>query len=132
VAGVLHGERVTYAPSGLVTSRMTYEAGKLEREAVFLHEGVVVRRARYVKGRLEGETREYAASGTLAQSLPYHGDLLHGTARRYAPDGTVTHERVYRLGKPQGDWRALDTAATNADGARGPRMVKQLEKWVRG
>ncbi|SDD62134.1 toxin-antitoxin system YwqK family antitoxin [Paraburkholderia lycopersici] len=132
VAGVLHGESVTYAPSGLVTSRMSYESGKLEREAIFLHDGVVVRRARYAKGRLEGETREYAADGTLAQSLPYQMDLLHGTARRYASDGTATHERVYRLGKPQGDWRALDAPAANGDAARGPRIVKQLEKWVRG
>jgi antitoxin component YwqK of YwqJK toxin-antitoxin module len=111
---------------------MTYEAGKLEREAVFMHDGVVVKRARYSKGKLEGETREYAANGALVQSSPYQADLLHGTVRRFAPDGTVMQERLYRQGKPQGEWHAPDAGAPQAGGAPGPRLVKNLEKWVRG
>jgi antitoxin component YwqK of YwqJK toxin-antitoxin module len=122
---------VTYAPSGLVTSRLTYEAGKLSREALFLHDGVVVRRAIYRNGLLEGETRDYAADGALVQSSPYRLDLLHGTVRRFAPDGQVSAERRYADGKPLGAWQSpAASAATRADGS--PRMVKQLEKWVRG
>jgi antitoxin component YwqK of YwqJK toxin-antitoxin module len=129
--GVLQGESVTYAPSGLVTSRLTYEAGKLSREALFLHDGVVVRRATYRNGLLEGETRDYAADGALVQSSPYRLDLLHGTVRRFAPDGQVSAERRYADGKPLGAWQSpAASAATRADGP--PRMVKQLEKWVRG
>jgi antitoxin component YwqK of YwqJK toxin-antitoxin module len=128
--GVLHGESVTYAPSGLVTSRMIYEAGKLSREAVFLHEGVVVRRASYRNGMLEGETRDYAADGALMQSSPYRLDLLHGTVRRFAPDGQVSAERRYADGKPLGAWQSPSATATRADGP--PRMVRQLEKWMRG
>jgi antitoxin component YwqK of YwqJK toxin-antitoxin module len=133
VLGVLHGESVCYAASGLVTSRMTYEAGRLEREAQFMHENVIVRRARYSRGVLEGETRDYASDGTLVQSSPYRANLLHGTARRFDAHGQVMQERRYLLGKPQGKWRSVDAAASPDATANGaPRLVKNLEKWVRG
>ena len=132
VLGVLHGESVTYAPSGLVTSRMSYEAGKLEREALFMHDGTVVRRARYSHGLLEGETAEYSEAGALVQSSPYRANLLHGTVRRFGADGQVMQERRYLKGKPQGDWRSVTVAAPAAEPAGGPRLVKHLEKWVRG
>ncbi|HZZ12901.1 MAG TPA: toxin-antitoxin system YwqK family antitoxin [Paraburkholderia sp.] len=131
VMGALHGESMTYAPSGLVTSRLNYEAGKLSREALFLHDGVVVRRAAYRNGLLEGESRDYAADGALVQSAPYRLDLLHGTVRRYAPDGQVSAERRYADGKPLGAWQSpAASTAPRADGP--PRMVRQLEKWMRG
>jgi antitoxin component YwqK of YwqJK toxin-antitoxin module len=129
---VLHGESVSYAPSGLVTSRLTYEAGKLDREALFMTDGVIVRRMNYRHGLLEGETREYARDGKLVQSSPYRANLLHGTVRRFAPDGSVQEERVYQQGKPQGEWRSVDAAPTAGDAPAAPRLIKHFEKWVRG
>jgi antitoxin component YwqK of YwqJK toxin-antitoxin module len=131
--GVLHGESVCYAPSGLLTSRTTYEAGRLEREALFMHDGVIVRRARYSHDVLEGETRDYASDGMLVQSSPYRANLLHGTVRRFGPDGQLMQERRYLHGKPQGEWRSVDAAAPHdATANAAPRLVKHLEKWVRG
>lgn len=132
VLGVQHGESVTYAPSGLMTSRQFYEAGKLARESVFMHEGVVVRRANYRDGLLEGETRDYAADGTLTQSAPYQRGLLHGTLRRFAPNGEVSAERRYANGKPLGPWQSPLAAAPQTDDKGAPRMMRNLEKWMRG
>jgi antitoxin component YwqK of YwqJK toxin-antitoxin module len=131
--GVLHGESVSYAPSGLVTSRLHYEAGRLEREAVYLHDGAIVRRAHYRAGLLDGETRDYSGDGALVQSSPYQRDLLHGTVRRFGPDGQVREERRYANGKPLGEWRSVAATAQPHDAAGDtPRLVKHLEKWMRG
>jgi hypothetical protein len=67
------------------------------------------------------------------QSSPYQHDLLHGTVRRFGPDGQLREERRYAKGKPQGDWRNVAAAAPQDDAAgAAPRLVKHLEKWVRG
>jgi antitoxin component YwqK of YwqJK toxin-antitoxin module len=123
---------VSYAPSGLVSSRMSYEAGRLEREALFMHDGVVVRRARYTHGLLEGEACDYSGEGALVQSSPYRANLLHGTVRRFDADGQVMQERRYLQGKPQGAWRNVAGPATPTEPTGGPRLVKNIEKWVRG
>ena len=51
-----------------------------------------------------------------------------GTVRRFGADGQVTQERRYLHGKPQGEWRS---AAAPAAGDAS-RLVRHLEKWVRG
>ena len=90
-----------------------------------------MRRARYRAGVLEGETREYAADGTLVQSLPYQGGLLHGTARRFDPDGRVSAERRYAGGKPQAAWHSVDAPLAGTASAL-PKLVANFEKWVKG
>jgi antitoxin component YwqK of YwqJK toxin-antitoxin module len=45
-AGELHGETRTFSDAGDLTTRQIYRKGELEGEAVFMHEGQVVRRAR--------------------------------------------------------------------------------------
>ncbi|MEW9583905.1 toxin-antitoxin system YwqK family antitoxin [Paraburkholderia sp. DGU8] len=86
---------------------------------------MVVRRANYRNGMLEGETRDYAADGSLAQSAPYQRDLLHGTVRRFAPDGQISAERRYANGKPLGAWQSLLASAPPADEKGAPRVTMQ-------
>jgi antitoxin component YwqK of YwqJK toxin-antitoxin module len=142
VAGVLHGISVTYAPSGLMTSHIVYEAGLREREGLYVLEGVVVRRMRFYRNKLQGETRDYTADGALVQSSMYQADLLHGKMRRYSADGVMVRERDYVHGKPQGIWRDVSKtpgldASSVPDGISpaqpdGPRLVRSIEKWVTG
>jgi antitoxin component YwqK of YwqJK toxin-antitoxin module len=80
---------------------------------------------------LEGETREYAADGTLVQSLPYQAGLLHGTAKRFDATGAVSAERRYVKGKPQEAWRSADAPVAGAASGL-PKIVANFEKWVKG
>ena len=68
----------------------------------------------------------------MSRALPIHvgADVDDGA------DG-VGGERVRlpvgpRVGLSQGDWRSVTVAAPAAEPAGGPRLVKHLEKWVRG
>src|SRR3546814_6858403 len=68
---------------------------------------------------LEGETLDYARDGSLVQASPYRANLLHGTVRRFGANEQVMEERQYKQGKPQGEWRSVDTAAPGTSSATG-------------
>ena len=132
--GLLHGETTSYSEAGQATCRMMYQRGQIEGEALFMHEGEVVRKARYRKGLLDGETIDYDREGTKVQSADYKANLLDGWLRRYWPNGQVMEEMQYRQGKPAGKASRFTSkgAAQKDEAAAQLSLIQRLEKLVRG
>ncbi len=111
---------------------MRYVAGALEGESQFFHEGSLVRRSRYRKGKLEGETIDYHAEGHPVQSAHYKANVLHGTLRRYWPNGEAMEEFEYRAGKPVDGPRRFSAKGVQTGLGKGAAMLNRFEKIVRG
>jgi len=133
VGGVPHGDTVLYSETGEPACKMQFVKGQIEGEAVFLQDGVVVRRAIYRKGLLAGEAIDYDREGAKVQSAHYKANLLDGWLRRYWPNGQVMDELQYRQGKPVGKARRFSSKGTQqADPADQASLMQRLEKLVRG
>jgi antitoxin component YwqK of YwqJK toxin-antitoxin module len=132
VAGVLHGETISYAQSGDVASTQNFFRGQLEGESVFLNEGVRVRRALYHKGKLQGETTTYDRDGRLVQREIYKDDLLEGPLTRYWPDGKVMERILYHAGKPVEKPHRFDSRGVELRDKAKATLMQRLELLVRG
>lgn len=132
--GLPHGEMTSYSEAGVPTCKLMFQRGEIEGEALFMHEGQLVRRANYRKGLLEGQAIDYDRDGAKVQSADYKANLLDGWLRRYWPNGEVMEELQYKAGKPLGKPKRFNSkgAEQHDDAAGQASLMQRLEKLVRG
>ncbi|WP_282122232.1 toxin-antitoxin system YwqK family antitoxin [Algibacter mikhailovii] len=80
--GVLINERLVYYPNGQIAEKQTYNAGKLEGNAIW-----------------------YSLKNVVMKHLVYSNGELHGPAKFFNPKGELISEGQYKRDKKDGVWK---------------------------
>jgi antitoxin component YwqK of YwqJK toxin-antitoxin module len=131
--GRLHGPSIAYSAAGQVCMRQFFVNGQLEGEAVYLHEGRVVRKVNYRSGLQHGEATEFSRDEEPVQKAQYKNDLLDGTTTRFWPNGSPLETQDYKIGMPVGVMRRFDQSGDEiSDELTKPSLMQRLEQMVKG